>query len=104
MKKITAISILFAFSKIVFGQKDSVVIHQVIVDYFEAISANDLGKQKELTTADYLLLENGAIWNQDTIEIKTNQLKGLSIQRINKIAFIRTYVQDNIAWVAYYNT
>ena len=104
MKKIILLIVLLHEITYVFAQTDVSAVNKVITDYFEAISANDLDIQKQLTTENYTILENGVLWNHDTIVVMTNRLKGRSFKRINQIDFIRTEIKGNMAWVAYYNT
>jgi hypothetical protein len=104
MKKIILLIVLLHEITYVFAQTDVSAVNKVITDYFEAISANDLDIQKQLTTENYIILENGVLWNHDTIVVMTNRLKGRSFKRINQIDFIRTEIKGNMAWVAYYNT
>lgn len=40
---------------------------QVLVDYFRAISDNDFDALKNLSTPDYVLFEDGQIWNNDSL-------------------------------------
>ncbi len=50
-----------------------------------------------------MLLEDGAVWNTDTLISKVNQLKALDFSRTNRLNFIRTEVKGNTAWIAYHN-
>ncbi len=40
---------------------------KLITDYFEAISSNDFEELKNLSTPDYVLYEDGLIWNNDSL-------------------------------------
>jgi hypothetical protein len=42
-------------------------IDQIIVDYFKAISDNEFDKLYKLSTSDFILYENGVIWNNDSL-------------------------------------
>lgn len=78
-------------------------VNQSVTKLFEGIAALDTKMIKQYSTKDFLLLEDGAVWNMDTLTSKLNQLKGLSFSRINHLDFIQTEVEGNAAWVAYNN-
>ncbi len=40
---------------------------KLITDYFEAISSNNFEELKNLSTPDYVLFEDGLIWNNDSL-------------------------------------
>ncbi len=46
---------------------DPNIINKIIVDYFNAISGKDYERLFELSTSDFVLFENGAIWNNDSL-------------------------------------
>jgi len=50
-------------------------------------------------------LENGAVWNNDTLMKKINWSKNKyeSFKRVNRIEFIRTEIRGNTAWTCFYN-
>ncbi len=50
---------------------DPEILKQVLTDYFDGIKTSDLGKLNSLTTSDFVLFENGKIWNNDSL-VKTN--------------------------------
>ena len=104
MKKIVYL-VLFAlsFSLESFSQeKDS--IEASISRFFDGISEINADKLKGYTTGDFILLENGQVWNLDTLITKINVRKNSGIKRINKFQFISTEQTGNIAWVSYHNT
>lgn len=88
--------------------KESVetTIQNLIIGAFDDIWADlDTAKISKYHTQDFLLLEHGEVWNNDTI---ANYLKKVRLQekiptRINKIEFIDTKISENRAWVAYHN-
>lgn len=84
------------------GSGDQSDVEKTIVDTFEALSARDVDKMKDLCTKDVIILENGVVWNLDSIT--TNMMampEGL--ERVNSFEFIRTDISGNTAWVAYRN-
>jgi hypothetical protein len=56
-------------------------------------------------TTDFILLEDGEIWDIAKLEAHFNFLlkKEKLPKRINKFDFKRIEITDNTAWVAYYN-
>lgn len=70
---------------------------------FEALSNRDTNEIRTHCTKDILLFENGAIWNLDTLILKTVQNTSADFKRINTIDFINTVVDKNTAWTTYNN-
>lgn len=80
----------------------------LVTDAFDDIWSNlDSTKIKEYHTPDFLLLENGIVWNNDSvqsyldrerIEIQNNQY-----QRLNKLDFLKSVHNHHSVWVAYHN-
>jgi hypothetical protein len=79
------------------------LVNNTLKALFEALSDLSFEQVKKNTTADFMVLENGEIWNLDTMASKINQLKPLKPVRINAIKFLRTEIHNNTAWVAYEN-
>jgi ketosteroid isomerase-like protein len=46
---------------------DPEILKQVLTDYFDGIKARDLEKLNSLTTSDFVLFEDGKIWNNDSL-------------------------------------
>ena len=105
MKKILCL-ILFAlsFNNRTFCQKEKDSIQELIVRFFDGLSENDAKTLKGYTSDDFILLENGHVWNIDTLIVKISDPKNAGIKRVNKFQFIKTKQNGNIAWVSYYNT
>jgi hypothetical protein len=105
MKQITALLLfLVCISSIAFGQKEKDLINESIVKFFDGLSAVDAGKLKEFATADFVLLEDGEVWNMDTLVSKIIGQRHSAIIRTNKFRFLKTEQIQNAAWVSYYNT
>ncbi len=60
-------------------------LKQVLLSYFDGIKNIDLDEMNAVTTNDYLLFENGQVWNNDSIY---NFLKALP-------PFVAVYTLDN---------
>ena len=57
-------------------------------------------------TKDFTLLENGEIWNNDSIKINFKKVKlkeKVIPKRTNKIDFVEVTIGNGMAWVTYYN-
>jgi hypothetical protein len=71
---------------------------------FQALSDRDTDKLKSYCTSDIVVLENGIVWNLDTLTQKNNLNKAATdFKRINTIDLIDTKVRNNMAWTIYNN-
>ena len=84
---------------------DEQKIKNVIIQLFDGFAQLDIDKITKQTTPDLLLLENGAVWNNDTLvnRITWSKNRYKSFSRINRIDFIRTEIRGNTAWTSFYN-
>lgn len=110
-----AISILiFFFSISIFAQaKDEVQFQKLIEDSFQEIWSNmDESKISKYYSEDFLLLEDGEIWNNDSVKIAVNDIKSRfespenkmhKFERINSFDFIKSHSETNSGWIAYHN-
>jgi len=80
-------------------------IKDVIIQLFDGIAQRDIDKIAKQTTPDLMLLENGALWNNDTLvkRITWSRNNQKSYSRVNRIEFIRTEIRGNTAWTSFYN-
>jgi ketosteroid isomerase-like protein len=85
------------------SSKDQIIIHQTLSNFFQAIADKDTTVMKSYCTNDIMLLENGEVWNVDTIVQKVYHSRSKDFKRINKLDFIETRLKGDIAWVTYYN-
>ena len=105
MKRTFSLIMLALFFNVnAFCQKEKDSIEATISRFFDGLSEVDAGKLKSNATDDFLLLENGHVWNMDTLVNKMNDPKNAGIKRVNKFQFIKTEQNGNIAWVSYHNT
>ena len=110
MKKSILISLVLFCSITVFAQQkpdsDPEKINALIQDSFDHIwSELSYENIEKYYTTDFLLLENGEIWNNDSIRSYFDQatLQKPKPKRINRMEFISTKIDGNRAWVAYQN-
>jgi len=105
MKRIFCLILFVLFFNITsFCQKEKDSIEASISKFFDGLSEIDAKKLKAYTTDDFILLENGQLWNIDTLINKMSTPKNAGIKRINKFQFIKTEQNGDIAWVSYHNT
>ena len=78
-------------------------VQQTMVKIFDGMSALDLAEVQKYSTKDLMILENGAVWNMDTLAVKIAPLRKVSFSRVNHLDFIQTEISGNTAWVAYHN-
>jgi ketosteroid isomerase-like protein len=92
------------FSLTAFCQQEKDSIEASISRFFDGLSEINPDKLKAYTTTDFILLEEGQVWNIDTLIAKVTTPRNAGIKRINKFEFIKTEQNGNIAWVSYHNT
>ncbi|MCE2776854.1 MAG: DUF4440 domain-containing protein [Algoriphagus sp.] len=85
---------------------DAQEIQQLIQDSFDSLFS---GYRAELLdrfyTPDFLLLEQGEVWDMDFIKtyLGDRSKNPTPVVRTNRFEFIKTEVFGNRAWVAYHN-
>ncbi len=87
-------------------QADVDAVKNLISNSFQDIWS-DLDETKILNhyTSDFMLLENGAVWNNNSIVnyMKERQVDKNEVKRINKFEYIQTKHNKNSIWIAYNN-
>ena len=77
-------------------------MQQTVIKLFDALSNRDSVSLKNYCAADILLLENGMVWNLDSLIKKAITLnQSTDFKRINTIDFINSGIHENTAWVTY---
>ena len=104
MKKTFFLLSFLLFSATLFAQKEKEKIEAAIVIFFDGLTDVDSVKLKQITTEGFLLLEQGEVWNMDTMLHKLTIHKNPNRKRVNSFQFIKTEQKDDIAWVSYFNT
>lgn len=110
MKKLNAIILMIFITTISFAQNsieaDKSQIKKLITESFDDILSDFNAKNiDKYYTKDFLLLENGEVWNNDSI---INYLDNAVLQnpmpsRANSFEFIEIKISKGMAWVAYKN-
>jgi len=110
MKRLNTIILMICFTTISFGQSsietDKSHIKELIIKSFDEIWSELNSKNIEkYYTKDFLLLENGEVWNNDSISnyLDNAVLKKPIPNRVNSIKFIEIRVLKGMAWIAYRN-
>ena len=49
-------------------KEDPKVLEVLVTGYFDALSTGDFDKMDALTTKDFMISENGELWNNDTLK------------------------------------
>ena len=96
--------IVSSFSFPLFAQKENKEIESSIIGFFNGLSLINADTLKFYSTDDFQLLENGEIWNLDTLIAKIMPRKNANIQRVNNFNFVKTEQNSNTAWVSYFNS
>lgn len=79
-------------------------VEQMVVLFFDALTEASIPKIQETITEDFLLLEDGVVWNTDTLRVKFAIARPADYQRLNSFDFFNTVVKGNVAWTNYENT
>ena len=109
MKSLLITSLLFSLSWLSAQNhipNDSVIVHQLIQGEFDAVWSDlDTNRLLEFHTTDFLLLEHGEVWNNDTI--RTYQAKSLRRpdrpKRINTFEMIEVRSFPGAIYASYHN-
>lgn len=110
MKKLLILITVMSLAITSFSQNpvatDEDKIKDLIIHSFDDIwSKFDSKKIENYHTKDFLSLEHGEVWNNDTIANYVNNaaLRSPLPTRVNSFEFIDIKIHGSIAWVAYHN-
>lgn len=87
-------------------ETDKSYIKNLIIESFDKIWSEMNSKSIDnYYTKDFLLLENGEVWNNDSISTYLDNavLKKPIPKRVNEIEFIKVKVLNGMAWATYKN-
>ncbi len=104
MKQVFLITCFIAGSLAVSAQKNTEAMHASIVGFFNGLSLLNEDTLCYYATTDFQLLEEGEVWNMDTLVNKVMPGKRFNRERVNTFHFIRTEQSGNMAWVSYHNS
>jgi predicted GH43/DUF377 family glycosyl hydrolase len=97
MKKTCAILLLFPFLSL--GQKPI----ESVIRFFDALSAGDRAAMQMEITPQFKLIENGEIWNLDTLVNRVAKSRTADYLRMNQFNLIESQIDQNSAFVFYKN-
>jgi hypothetical protein len=110
MKRLNFIILMMFFTTISFGQvsneTDKTRIKNLIIEsFYEIWSKLDAKNIDKYYTKDFLLLENGEVWNNDSIKnyLDNAMLRKPNLKRMNTIEVIEIKIANKMAWIAYQN-
>lgn len=81
-------------------------VEQVVQDVFDNVWGDkNLELLSKYHTDDFILLEHGEVWNNDTITnwCKDAKLRDVGVERINSFDFFEAKREGNRIWMAYHN-
>ena len=104
MKKICFLVITILLFQISKAQDDKAAAEQAIVRFFDGLATLNEKMIRENCTNDFILLEDGEVWNMDTLISKISPKKSTDFKRTNHFNFFQTEISGNQAWMAYDNT
>jgi hypothetical protein len=111
IKPTTLIFFLLFFSTLTFAQSqketDVLSLKKLVEESFQEIFTNLHAEKIGLYyTEDFILIENGEIWNTDSLRnyVAKALLRNPKPVRENKFDFLTMEIMEDIAWVSYSNT
>jgi hypothetical protein len=87
-------------------EQDIAAVEKVVQNLFDEVWAGyDETAIKKYQTENFLLLEHGEIWNNDTIAnwCKNAKKRDQKVQRINNFERIEARINGDKLWLAYHN-
>ena len=110
-KNIVAVVLALVFQVAALAQtsshtQETLEIHQLIQESFDSLfSAYQANLVERYYSPDFLLLEQGEVWDMDVIKsyLSERNQKNNPIIRTNRFEFVKTEIFGNRAWVAYHN-
>lgn len=86
--------------------KEEAAVQQLVIDTFQSLLSDyDSTQIETYLTSDFILLEHGEVWNNDTIQYYiTKALQNENrATRTNRFEFIKMEKSGDMIWVAYDN-
>lgn len=80
---------------------DPEVLKKILTEYFDGIKTQNLDKLNSLTTSDFILFEDGRIWNNDSLIRLNPKIK--SIKRNWTFNFVKADIDNESGDIIYYN-
>lgn len=110
-KNVILTFLLVFISSLSFAQNqkeaDILSLKKLVEDSFQDI-LTDFKSEKieDYFTKDFILIENGEIWNNDSVRnyLVKGRFRTPKPIRVNEFDFFNIEIKGDIAWVSYYNT
>jgi len=84
-------------------EAEKIKVQNTLTTYFNSLSQRDWDGIRALSTNDFILLENGLVWNNDSL-INAMELYQSGTEISYSFDFHKTEVYDSMAWIFYHNT
>ena len=85
------------------AQSDEAAIKQSITKLFDGLSLLDEATIRGELTEDFQLLEDGLVWNTDSLVNALKDIDKTTFSRVNRFEFLNIEQKGNVAWVSYFN-
>lgn len=97
--------LLVIVSSAVHGQsyKIAETPEQAITYFFDGLAELNDAKTRAYVTPDFMLVENGVLWNMDTLSNAMSSMKEAEFSRKNSFRYERQVITGTSAWVVYHN-
>ena len=79
-------------------------VQEAITTVFDGIAHANFPEIKSVLADDFILLEHGEVWNQDSVSNIVARVGQKKVKRINMLDFQKTEILGNTAYVYYWNT
>lgn len=105
MKKILLFLVAISFTQALSAQKETGNIKSAVNGFFNGLSLLNADTIRNYVTSDFHLIEDGEIWNTDTLLNKVlHPARNKNVKRTNAFEYYRIEQTANTAWVSYHNT
>ncbi len=84
--------------------QENAAVHKAVTDFFEIFSTREVSKLADVTTDDILIVEDGELWNRDSIAKFLTKPAPADFKRENTMKFLDTNIKGQTAWTTYENT
>jgi ketosteroid isomerase-like protein len=101
MRKLLAVLLVMGFTTAAPAvDEEAARVRQTMVDFFAAWSAGDLARYRSLCAEEYLLVEDGEIWDyeRDVAQLAKRQA---DYKRTDHFEFRHTFLRGDTAYVVY---
>jgi hypothetical protein len=76
-------------------------VKQALNSYFDGIKNKDIQKMNDVTTKDFILFEDGKVWNNDSLFNRITTLPKFTANY--RLEFVKINAEEKIAHIIYFN-